>query len=163
MALGKRGSSGSLKRVERSPLLLSRLRALCQENWSSTSGLDLVSLASTPESSEMFYAISKRDVEVEFFLEDEKDASGGTMKKISQSMDSIMKLGTNETSSCLQFCENNGIPLDMRFGVLAKMRVLNRIGSYNGRLELVKIRLLAFTTFILSNPDHGNRTCNCES
>ena len=92
---------------------------------------------------------------MEFFKEDSSNICGGSMVRVHSSAAEINSRGENEASTCMDFCEERGIPKDQRFRVLSKLRLLNRICSHEGRRELVIMRLSAFIAMIQGNMEHG--------
>ena len=155
IVLGRRGSS-SLKRTDRPTELHSRLFEICQNTSAKDVGIDLLTLASSgTERVPECERLRDQGITMEFFKEDSSNVCGGSMVRVHSSAAEINSRGENEASTCMDFCEERGIPKDQRFRVLSKLRLLNRICSHEGRRELVIMRLSAFIAMIQGNMEHG--------
>lgn len=159
IALGRKGAS--LKGFSMLPMNQNRLQhsllAMCHDVASSSLGLDLVTVATSNDAA-TFEKVPENPMTVGFLAESHVGSGDVCAQKVVLKPVDILARDANVSIACAQFCDENNVPLTARFSILSRLRIASRITSSEGRQELVKMRILAFTALIQStqiSQDHG--------
>lgn len=145
-------TSGRSSRSYSNAALNARLLSLCQGWGGKEEGLGLLASVTEDVQDEKALRLGST-LHFDFYAESKGEAAEASSGQKSITLTEVHKRTESDTQLLKDLVDHYGVPVELRFSLLSRIRAARSFASMEGRRIYVSIRLLAFTILVQSSPD----------